>query len=51
MQKYKCSNKRCEYYHTTNIDHIVPKYCNYEIKVRNNPYANALIGYNSLEKI
>ncbi|MDR2831210.1 MAG: hypothetical protein LBB45_09330 [Methanobrevibacter sp.] len=50
-QKYKYSNKRCDYYQITNIDHIVPKHYNYEIKIRNEPYTHALIGYNSFEKI
>ncbi|GHU05928.1 hypothetical protein AGMMS49960_22290 [Betaproteobacteria bacterium] len=28
LQKYKCPDKDCDYTHVTNIDHIVPKYCN-----------------------
>ncbi|MDR3292289.1 MAG: hypothetical protein LBT10_09115 [Methanobrevibacter sp.] len=50
-QKYICSNKECDYEHVTNIDHIVPKHCNYEIEIRNEPYKQGLIDYKSLEKI
>ncbi|GAA5818847.1 MAG: conserved hypothetical protein [Methanobrevibacter sp. CfCl-M3] len=51
LQKYKCSNKDCDYTHVTNIDHIVPKYCNYEKSIREKPKMHNLIGYRSLEKI
>jgi uncharacterized C2H2 Zn-finger protein len=51
LQKYKCSDEDCDYTHVTNIDHIVPKHCNYEKSIRDRPKMHNLIGYRFLEKI
>ncbi|MDR2545571.1 MAG: hypothetical protein LBD03_08600 [Methanobrevibacter sp.] len=51
LQKYICSNKEYDYFNITNIDHIVPKYSNYEIAIRNEPYTQGLISYKSFEKV
>jgi hypothetical protein len=51
LQKYKCLKKGCGFEKRTNIDHIVPKGCNYEIDVRYEPIKQNEISYMSLEKI
>ena len=51
LQKYKCLKKDCAYEKVTNIDHIVPKGCNYEYDIRYEPIKQSEISYKSLEKI
>jgi uncharacterized C2H2 Zn-finger protein len=51
VQRYSCSNKHCNYNYYTNINHLVPKYCNYDCDVRVEPYRQSLIAYKSLSKI
>jgi hypothetical protein len=51
LQKYKCLDKECGFEKVTNIDHIVPKGCNYENDVRYDPIKQSEISYKSLEKI
>jgi hypothetical protein len=49
-QRYRCKKKGCGYDHVTNIDHIVPKGCNYEISMRYEAIKQDEIGHMSLEK-
>lgn len=51
LQRYKCPGEKCGYEKVTNIDHFVPKGCNYEYEVRYDPIKQSEISYKSLEKI
>ena len=51
LQRYKCKSTKCGFDKVTNIDHFVPKGCNYEISLRNEPILLYKISYMSLEKM
>ena len=52
LRKYKCTKKEgCGYEKLTNIDHFLPKGCNYENTIRYDPIKQYEIVYKSLEKM